>query len=111
MHREIPPRLQTAINALLTERAASSPKLRQAVMEYAGNPVVNDPVPSSLPADLAPFVNKVSLYAYRVTDGDIEQLKAAGYSEDEIFELTLCAAVGAGLVRLECGLAALEGAR
>ena len=47
------------------------------------------------------------LHAYRVTDADIQSLKDAGYSEDEIFEHTVSAAVAAGFTRLEAGLAAL----
>jgi alkylhydroperoxidase family enzyme len=55
--------------------------------------------------DLA-YVNKVVLHAYKVTDEDIEALRQVGYSEDAIFEITLSAAIGAGRVRLERGLAA-----
>jgi hypothetical protein len=62
-------------------------------------------------ADLRPYLQKVSRHAHKVTDGDIERLKAARYSEDAIFELTVSAAVGAGLGRLERGLAALRTAR
>jgi len=43
-----------------------------------------------------------------VTDADIEGLLRAGFSEDEIFEVTASAALGAALARLERGLAVLE---
>jgi alkylhydroperoxidase family enzyme len=46
--------------------------------------------------------------AYAVTDADVDALKASGYSEDEIFEQTVSAAVSAGLLRLDAGLTALE---
>ena len=36
-----------------------------------------------------------------VVDGDIEALKAAGFTEDEIFEQTVAAAIGEGLRRLD----------
>jgi alkylhydroperoxidase/carboxymuconolactone decarboxylase family protein YurZ len=49
---------------------------------------------------------KVTLRKY--TDEDIAGLHQAGYSEDEIFEITLSAALGAGLARLERGFAALK---
>ncbi len=42
-----------------------------------------------------------------MTDADVEALKAAGLSEDEIFEATVAAAVGAGLARFEAGLRTL----
>ncbi len=48
------------------------------------------------------------LHAYKVTDADVEELKRAGFSEDEIFEHTVAAAVAAGLERLEAGLRVLR---
>jgi alkylhydroperoxidase family enzyme len=59
------------------------------------------------PPELAPYAEKVRLHAYRVTDRDVDALKRAGFSEDEIFEHTVSAAVAAGLVRLDAGLRAL----
>ncbi len=109
MHERIPPKLQTAINALLTQPAVCSSGLRQAVMDYAGQTTGDPNAACPIPTSLAPFIDKVSLNAYQVTDEDIEQLRTAGYSEDAIYELTLSAAVGASLARLECGLAALGG--
>ena len=60
-----------------------------------------------VPAELAPYVEKVRLHAYKVTDGDVHALKAAGFSEDDIFEQTVSAAVAAGLERLDAGLRTL----
>src|SRR5262245_59541920 len=48
---------------------------------------------------VAAYVDKVSRHAYLVTDEDVAALKAAGYSEDAIFEITVAAAVAAGLDR------------
>lgn len=59
------------------------------------------------PPELAPYLEKVRLHASKVTDRDIDQLRALGFSEDEIFEHTVSAAVAAGLERLDAGLAAL----
>ena len=59
------------------------------------------------PPALAPYLDKVRSRAYTVTDADVSSLIAAGISEDEIFEHTVSAAVAAGLMRLEAGLAAL----
>jgi alkylhydroperoxidase family enzyme len=59
------------------------------------------------PPEFAPYLEKVRLHAFKVTDGDVQSLKDAGYSEDEIFEHTISAAVAAGLERLEAGLGAL----
>ena len=60
------------------------------------------------PPDFAAYLEKVRACAYTITDADVEELKAAGHSEDEIFEQTVSTAVSAGLVRLHAGLNALE---
>jgi hypothetical protein len=62
-----------------------------------------------IPSELEGYVHKVALYAYKVTDEEVEELKARGYSEDEIFEITIAAALGAGLARMEKGLGVLKG--
>ena len=59
------------------------------------------------PPQLASYLEKVRLHAYKVTDLDVDELKQAGFSEDEIFEHTISAAVAAGLERLDAGLATL----
>jgi hypothetical protein len=55
-----------------------------------------------------PAYEKVARHAYRITDEDVGALRSNGYSEDAIFEVTLAAAIGAGLARMERGLAALD---
>jgi alkylhydroperoxidase family enzyme len=59
------------------------------------------------PSEFAAYLEKVRLHAHKVTDRDVEDLKAAGFSEDEIFEQTISTAVAAGLERLDAGLRAL----
>jgi alkylhydroperoxidase/carboxymuconolactone decarboxylase family protein YurZ len=58
-------------------------------------------------AVLGPYLGKVRAGAYRVTDSDVEALKQAGLSEDEIFEATVTAAIGEGLRRLDAALEAI----
>jgi alkylhydroperoxidase family enzyme len=60
------------------------------------------------PAEMLRYLEKVRLHAYKVTDRDINELKDAGFSEDEIFEHTVSAATAAGLDRLDAGLRTLE---
>lgn len=60
------------------------------------------------PAEFAAYLEKVRLHAYKVTDRDVDALKQLGFTEDEIFEHTVSAAVAAGLERLDAGLAALS---
>jgi alkylhydroperoxidase family enzyme len=59
------------------------------------------------PAALASYLDKVRSRAYTVTDSDVEALKAAGSSEEEIFEHTVATAVAEGLRRLDAGLGAI----
>jgi alkylhydroperoxidase family enzyme len=60
------------------------------------------------PDELRRYAEKVALHAYRVTDADVDALRAAGFSDAAIFEATVCAALGAGLLRRDVGIAALE---
>ena len=60
------------------------------------------------PPAFAAYLEKVRLHAYKVTDRDIDDLRAAGFSEEEIFEHTVSAAVAAGLERLDAGLGTLS---
>ncbi len=53
------------------------------------------------PEAMAGYLRKVHERAYTVTDGDVEALKAAGLSEDQIFEQTVAAAIAEGLRRLD----------
>jgi alkylhydroperoxidase family enzyme len=59
------------------------------------------------PPGLEAYLDKVRRTAYLITDEDVQALKAAGYSEDVIFENTVSVAVAAGFERLEAGLEAL----
>jgi len=63
----------------------------------------------AVPETLAGYVDTVARHAYKVTDEDLAGLLRAGNSEDALFEVTVAAALGAALGRLERGLAALRG--
>ena len=64
-----------------------------------------------LPANLRAYVDKVRDQPSRIDDADVAALKSSGYSEDQIFEITASAAIGAAFMRLDRALAALEGRR
>jgi alkylhydroperoxidase family enzyme len=59
------------------------------------------------PPEFTTYLEKVRLHAYKVTDRDVQALKDAGFTEDQIFEHTVSTAVAAGFDRLEAGLGAL----
>ena len=81
---------------LLLQPGTLDPAIRQAAA--AGTHV---------PENASGYIDKVRRHAYRVTDQDVASLRGAGYSEDQIFEMTLAAAYGAARLRLDYGLAAL----
>jgi hypothetical protein len=57
--------------------------------------------------ELAAYLDKVRECAYTITDEDVEQLKAAGLSEDEIFEQTVGVAIREGFRRLDAARAVI----
>lgn len=63
---------------------------------------------SNLPQALHTLVDKVAYNAYKITDNDINMVKEAGFSEDQLFELIICAAIGQASRQYESGLAALS---
>jgi alkylhydroperoxidase family enzyme len=98
------------VEAVLTSPGETDLALRRAVeaytAEFGGRP---DEQAGKLPAELVEYVTKVALHAFKTTDKDTQALRQAGYSEDAIFEITLSAALGVGIARLERGLAVLKG--
>jgi alkylhydroperoxidase family enzyme len=99
---------QRLIKAVLTNSGDTDPSVRQAVEALSAR-TSGDSISQSdtIPPELIGYIKKIALHAYKTTDEDIEALRKAGYSEDAIFEITLSAALGAGMARLEQGLAAL----
>jgi alkylhydroperoxidase family enzyme len=84
--------MENVRRAILETPGATDPELRRRVA--AGE-------------ETSPYLDKVRRHAYRITDADVDALRA-DYSEDAILELTLAAALGAAEQRLAAGLAALE---
>jgi hypothetical protein len=101
---------QQLIDAILTSPGETDPTLRRAIEEQSAQWSSSSPRQvEQFPPELVTYVKKVALYAYKTTEEDIEALRKAGYDEDAIFEITLSSALGAGMTRLERGLAALKG--
>jgi uncharacterized peroxidase-related enzyme len=87
--------------------------LRQSVLDA---PAAMDPATRKAAATDDSLTEPWNAYAalvrdasYRVSDVDVDRLKTAGHSEDEIFEITVAAAVGAALRSLDAGLRAVRG--
>src|SRR2546423_12078209 len=91
--------------AVLDTPGETPQSLRRAVLERARGNAAQDGVPESLRG----YVDKVARHAYKVTDEDIAALQRAGSSHDRLFEVTVAAALGPALRRLDRGMAALRG--
>jgi hypothetical protein len=76
LHREL-------IARVLGSGGTALPEMRRAAFDDAE---MNEPLRS--------LVNKVALHADQVTDDDIVAVQAAGLSEDQVFEVAVCAAIG-----------------
>jgi hypothetical protein len=57
---------------------------------------------------LRTLIDKVARQPTRVTDEDIAAVLTSGESEDQLFELVVCAAIGAATRQYEAALHALE---
>jgi hypothetical protein len=62
---------------------------------------------SDLPEPLATLVDRVSKRSFQVTDADFAAGVAAGFTEDQLFEVVICAAVGESSRMYQAGLQAL----
>jgi hypothetical protein len=60
-----------------------------------------------LASPLADLIGKVADRPAQVTERDLQAVKTSGLSEDQIFELVICAAVGRSARMYDAGLAAL----
>lgn len=107
----LPMQVRKLRDKLFTGTGIITPVERQQIEAYAARLGGAQRDPATLPAAIQPYVDKVTKHAYKVTDHDIEQLKAAGYSEDAIFEITISATLGASSARLERGLSLLQGGK
>ena len=91
--------VERVIAAVTNSPGHTSPRLRRALVERSS---------AEVPGDLQHYVDTVARHAYRVSDEDIEALRRDGNDDDEIFEVTAATALGAALLRLERGMAAME---
>jgi hypothetical protein len=92
LHREL-------VARVLEGNGKAVPELRRAAFENAG---LGEPIRT--------LIDKVANHAYRITDEDVAAVRAAGLTEDQVFEIVICAAVGQASRQYTSGLAALASA-
>jgi hypothetical protein len=84
------------VDRVLEGKAQAPPGLRRAAFDNTG-----------LDEPMRTLIDKVAQRAYQVTDEDVAAVRAAGLSEDAVFEVVVCAAVGAADRQYTSALAAL----
>ena len=93
--------LYKAITSRILEgEGKTSVKDRLAAFENHG---LNEP--------LSILINKVAVHPAKITDEDIADVKNSGFSEDQIFELVICSAVGQADRQYKSALKALSEAQ
>ncbi|HEY7957744.1 MAG TPA: hypothetical protein VII38_20700 [Polyangia bacterium] len=99
--------VQEVMKALFAGPGSLAPETRLAIAkratETSGGTLAGGEAPEALHA----FIEKVTRESHRITDEDLAQLQAAGYTEDQVYEATVAAAFGAGLALFERGLRAV----
>ena len=66
---------------------------------------------TGLPEPLRTLIDKLTRHAYKIAEEDIGALRSSGLSEDQIFEIVVCAAIGHATRLYDGALAAIESAR
>lgn len=94
------------VDAVLNAPGDTPVTLRRTILEQARE---TPGAKGALPSSLNRYLNTVARHAYKVTDADVAALQQAGQSDNALFEITVAAAVGAALHRLDRGMAALRG--
>ncbi len=90
---------ETVVRAVLQGPGRASADARRAAFDNA-----------RVPAGARALLDKVARCAWKVTDEDVVAAKAAGLSDDEIYELVVSAALGQSTRQLESAHAALAAA-
>ena len=88
------------IETVLSAPGSTDPSVRESACRGGG-----------LPPILENYVSKVRGESHRITDGDVSRLLDNGYGEDDVFEITVAAALGIAARGLESALRKLKEAR
>jgi hypothetical protein len=92
---------EAVVATILNGPGKASQAHRRAAFDHDG---------AASPEGARALLDKVTKTAWKVTDEEVAAAKQAGISEDEIFELAVCASVGMASRQMASGLAALDAA-
>jgi len=99
--KAIPERVRTLMERFLGDHGVAPLAVRKAAYERARALGSGAPTQLTLHDDLVDWVETIAVNPSTASDAGVLELKAAGYSEDDIVEITEAAALGASLARLE----------
>lgn len=88
------------LRRVLEGKGSASQSVRRAAFENRG-----------LAEPMGQLVDKVARSASAITDEEINRVRQAGLSEDQIFEIVVCAAIGQASRQYEIAKAALDSLR
>jgi len=108
--RVLPTEVDRGRRHLLFAGGVTEPVLRRAVEAFVTAELgLSELEESPVPAALTPYLEKLARHAYRIVDKDVDALRAAGYSDEAIYEITIVGAFGAASVGLGQLFGALYG--
>lgn len=95
---------------ILSVEGSTEPQTRRDIEAWTAALAGAHRPPAEPPELLLPYLDKLTRHAYRIVDDDIDRLRAAGFDDEAIFEITLAGALGAALPPLErvCELLAAD---
>jgi alkylhydroperoxidase/carboxymuconolactone decarboxylase family protein YurZ len=103
-----PTSVDQMLNRFFSTTTAAETSLKRAAMKHAGATAGATFEGGAVPDGLRAWVEKVARHAYKTTAEDVSAMKSAGYTEDQILETTIAAALGAGIGRMDVALRALD---
>lgn len=107
--RHRPPELETLRNALLSKPGVTAPETRRQVDRFVREQWgVVEPGTAAVDPETERYLKKLALYAYRITEADMQALRDHGLSDEAIYELTVTGAVSTACIGAEQVMAALE---
>jgi alkylhydroperoxidase family enzyme len=104
-----PDAVRELVAGVLGERAHTDRLQRLVALQHGSSAAICEEttVLDELDPAIAELLDKVARHAYRVSDEDVARAREAGCSDDELYDLIVATAAGAGLARRALGRAAV----
>lgn len=96
----IPGEVEVMVNSVTHGPGDAPVALRQTVFRRGMAHLGFAETDTGVPDGLAHYVDTIARHAPEITDQDVKDLLAAGWTEAEVFEITVAASVAAGYGRL-----------